>query len=156
MANGNNSIFIHYLPWHFYDLLIDFNDMSTCLVLFYAYILRCCVHWCLYFLCSCFLRVCGVFCGFLFLFLLFLLLFILVFYLFVCFFTRSYQIQIILNRFSRVIDGTLTSTTTPAQGGPGSHGNEGILHTPQNWSVTIRFRYPDYLFFVGGGSYSSA
>ena len=29
------------------------------------------------------------------------------------------------------MDGTLTGTTIPCQSGPGSNGNEGILHTPQ-------------------------
>ena len=28
------------------------------------------------------------------------------------------------------IDGTLTGTTTLGQGGPGSNGNEGVLHIP--------------------------
>ena len=29
------------------------------------------------------------------------------------------------------IDETLTGTTTPGQGGPGSNGNKEVLHTPQ-------------------------
>ena len=29
------------------------------------------------------------------------------------------------------IDGTLTGTTTPGQSGPGSNGDEGVLHIPQ-------------------------
>ena len=29
------------------------------------------------------------------------------------------------------MDGTLTDTTTLSQSGPGSNGNEDILHTPQ-------------------------
>ena len=30
------------------------------------------------------------------------------------------------------IDGTLTGATTPGQSGPGSNGNEGVLHIPQS------------------------
>ena len=51
------------------------------------------------------------------------------------------------------MDGTQTSTTTPGQSGPGSHGNEGCTpHSPdlQNWSLTIRYSlvsYPEHLFF---------
>ena len=43
--------------------------------------------------------------------------------------------------FSRSVR-TLTCTTTPGQSGPGSNGNERILHIPQSsWSLTIRLVY---------------
>ena len=45
---------------------------------------------------------------------------------------RFYLIQIIIQR----IDGTIICTTTPGQSGPGSNGNERLLHTTpdlQNW-----------------------
>ena len=35
------------------------------------------------------------------------------------------------NRSICLIDGTLTDTNTPRLGGPGSYGNEGVLHTPR-------------------------
>ena len=35
----------------------------------------------------------------------------------------------------RSIDGTLTDTTTLAQGGPGSNVNEGVLNTPQIYRI---------------------
>ena len=31
---------------------------------------------------------------------------------------------------------TLSSATTPGQSGPGSYGNEGVLHIPQSPSIT--------------------
>ena len=34
------------------------------------------------------------------------------------------------------IDRTLSGTTTPGQSGPGSNGNEGVLHIPQSFSIT--------------------
>ena len=34
------------------------------------------------------------------------------------------------------IDGTLSGATTLGQSGPGSNGNEGVLHIPQSSSVT--------------------
>ena len=36
----------------------------------------------------------------------------------------------ILNRSIRLIDGTLTGTTTPGQSEPGSNCYKGVLHTP--------------------------
>ena len=35
----------------------------------------------------------------------------------------------------KFIDGTLTGATTLGQSGPGSNGNEGVLHIPQS-SIT--------------------
>ena len=32
--------------------------------------------------------------------------------------------------------GSLLGATTPGQSGPGSNGNEGVLHTPQTSSIT--------------------
>ena len=32
----------------------------------------------------------------------------------------------------------LTATTIPRQSEPGSNNNEGVLHTPQNWSLNTR------------------
>ena len=34
------------------------------------------------------------------------------------------------------IDGTLSGPTTPGQSEPGINGNEGVLHIPQNSSIT--------------------
>ena len=34
------------------------------------------------------------------------------------------------------IDRTLSGATTPGQSGPGSDGNEGVLHIPQSSSIT--------------------
>ena len=34
------------------------------------------------------------------------------------------------------IDSALSSATTPGQSGPGSNGNERVLHIPQNFSIT--------------------
>ena len=34
------------------------------------------------------------------------------------------------------IDRTLSSATNPGQSGPGSDGNEGVLHVPQSFSIT--------------------
>ena len=36
----------------------------------------------------------------------------------------------------RPIDRTLSGATTPGQGGPGSNGNEGVLHIPQSSDIT--------------------
>ena len=36
-----------------------------------------------------------------------------------------------------LMDGTQTGVTTPGQSGPGI--NEGVLHTPQNWILTIKY-----------------
>ena len=56
----------------------------------------------------------------------------------------------ILNRFIWPIDGALTNATTPGQSESGSNGNEEVLYTPQNWSLTIRYSlvsYSDYPFW---------
>ena len=37
------------------------------------------------------------------------------------------------------MDGTLTCSIPLDQSGPGSNGNKGVLHTPQNLSFTTRF-----------------
>ena len=36
-----------------------------------------------------------------------------------------------INKSMTIINGILTGTITPDQSGPGSNGNEGVLHTPQ-------------------------
>ena len=41
-------------------------------------------------------------------------------------------LNIILNRYIWLLDGTLTGTTTPSQSGPGSNGYEGILYIPRS------------------------
>ena len=38
-----------------------------------------------------------------------------------------------LNRSIWPTDGTLTDTSTPSQNGPGSNGDEGIVHIPQSF-----------------------
>ena len=38
---------------------------------------------------------------------------------------------VILNKSIWPIDGTLTSTTNPCEGGPGSNDNERVYHTSQ-------------------------
>ena len=54
----------------------------------------------------------------------------------------------------------LSGATTPAQSGPGSDGNEGVLRIPQSSSITATSRsdclvsYPGHS--LGGGSYPSA
>ena len=45
--------------------------------------------------------------------------------------TWSTQIQRFLNRSILPVDGSIISTTTPSQSGPGINGNEGVLHTPE-------------------------
>ena len=72
-----------------------------------------------------------------------------------CSFKYSYQMQIIFKR----INLTFTVTTTSDQSGPGSGGNEGVLHTPQDLNLTIRcslVSYPGHSLFIGRGSYFSA
>ena len=45
----------------------------------------------------------------------------------------------LLSRFTiQAIDGTLTRTTTLGQSEPGRNGDEGVLHIPQTWNLTIR------------------
>ena len=42
------------------------------------------------------------------------------------------------------MNGTLTGTTTLGQSGPGSNGNEGLLHSPQNSKESLKqifFKY---------------
>ena len=57
----------------------------------------------------------------------------------------------------KLIDGALSDTTIPGQSGPGSDGNEGVLHVPQSFSITRTSpseclgSYPGYLLGVGGG-----
>ena len=56
--------------------------------------------------------------------------------------------------------GPLSGTTTPGQSGPGSNGNEGVLHIPQSSGITrtspsnCLVPYPGHL--LGVGSYSSS
>ena len=48
------------------------------------------------------------------------------------------------------IDGILINTTTLGQSEPESNGNERVLHTHQNWSLTIRYNlvpYPEHPHF---------
>ena len=60
-------------------------------------------------------------------------------------------------RFSSIspIDRTLSDATTPGQSGPGSDGNEKVLHIPQSSSITgsspsdCLVSYPEH--FLGGG-----
>ena len=42
------------------------------------------------------------------------------------------------------MDGTLTGTMTPTLSGPRSNGSEEVLHTVQNWSLTIKFFFVSY------------
>ena len=55
----------------------------------------------------------------------------------------------------------LSGATTPGQSGPGSDGNEGVLHIPQSSSTAgtspsdCLVSYPGHSF-GGGGSYPSA
>ena len=55
--------------------------------------------------------------------------------------------------------GTLSGATTPGQSGPGSDGNEGVLHIPQNFNLN-RTSPSDCLVSYPGhsleGSYPSA
>ena len=92
-------------------------------------------------------------------------------YLFVCIQFNLFQVLIcntnsILHSFARAqlngfkkrkwlnisiwhIDRTLTGTTSPGQSGPGSNGNEGVLHITQSWRFIIRYSlvlYPGLLF----------
>ena len=52
------------------------------------------------------------------------------------------------------MDGALTGTTTPDKSGPGSNGNEGVLHIPQSFriesspSVVVRSHILDILIGV--------
>ena len=39
---------------------------------------------------------------------------------------------------NKLVDGTLTATSSQDQSGPGSNGYEGLLHTPKNWNIIIR------------------
>ena len=65
-------------------------------------------------------------------------------------------------KFSSIqpIDKALSGATIPGQCGPGSNGNEEVLHIPQIFSITgtsptdCLVSYPRTL--VGGGSYPSA
>ena len=43
------------------------------------------------------------------------------------------------------MDGILTGSTSPNQNGPGSNGNEKVLHIFQIWSFTIRRSLVSYL-----------
>ena len=53
------------------------------------------------------------------------------------------------------IDNTLSSATTLSPSGPGSNGNEGVLHIPPKlqhyWSLTIRLFSVIYRTLIGGG-----
>ena len=40
------------------------------------------------------------------------------------------------NSYILSIDRTLSDATTPSQSGPGSDGNEGVIHIPQSFSIT--------------------
>ena len=62
------------------------------------------------------------------------------------------------NSFIWSIDRTLSGTTTSGQSGPGSNGNEGVLHVPQSFKIgalpsNFLMSYPRYL--LGRGSYLS-
>ena len=54
------------------------------------------------------------------------------------------------NSSSWSIDRTLSSATTPGQSGPGSDGNEGILHIQLDWNFTIRLFSVIFRIIVGG------
>ena len=53
------------------------------------------------------------------------------------FFFKQFSLALVHN-FSSIwlIDRTLSGATTPGQSGPGSDGNEGVLHIPQSSSIT--------------------
>ena len=57
---------------------------------------------------------------------------------------------------------TLSGATTLGLSGPGSNGNEGVLHIPQSSHITgtspsdCLMSYPGHFFCGGGGSYPSA
>ena len=50
----------------------------------------------------------------------------------------------------RPIDWTVSGATTPGQSGPGSDGNEGVLHIPHSSSITGTLP-SDYPGHSGGG-----
>ena len=58
------------------------------------------------------------------------------------------------------IDRTLSGTTTPAQSGSGSDGNEELLHIPQSFNITGISSSDDLMSYPGHslrcGSYPSA
>ena len=59
----------------------------------------------------------------------------------------------------RPIDRTLSGATIPGQSGPGSNGDEGVLHIAQSISITwtsLLDRLVSYIGHGGGGAYSSA
>ena len=102
------------------DWLIDFNGMTTHLWLFYAQRSRSWV----------FLVVVVLFCfGF------FFFCFLLLFFFGGGDYTQLYQVFLSdtnnSNRSLWLLVGTLTSTNTPCQSGPGSNGNEKVLLTPK-------------------------
>ena len=43
------------------------------------------------------------------------------------------------------VDETLTGTIIPGQSEPENNGNEEVLHTLKNWSLTIRYSLESYL-----------
>ena len=58
----------------------------------------------------------------------------------------------------RTIDKTLSSATTPSQGGPESDGNEGVLYIPQSSSITGSSPSVCFVLYPGqslGGAYRS-
>ena len=68
------------------------------------------------------------------------------FFFFVFFAYGSIEYELFLKRSILLKDGTLLSTITPSQSGPGSNDNEGISHSPylQNWSLATRCRLVSY------------
>ena len=49
------------------------------------------------------------------------------------------------------IDRTLSGASTLGLSGPGSDGNEEVLHIPQSWNLTIRLFSATSRTLVGGG-----
>ena len=64
------------------------------------------------------------------------------------------------NSSIRLIDRILSGVTTPGQNGPGSNGNEGLLHIPLSSSITGASSSDCFVSYPGhsfrGGSYPSA
>ena len=55
------------------------------------------------------------------------------------------------------IDKTLSGATTPAKSGPGSNGNDRVLHIPQSWNIASQSDcLVSYLRHSLLGSYPSA
>ena len=103
--------------------MIDFDGLSTCLELFHAYGLGDCIH-----------------------------------YLHFCVVSQIFCIQLYNIRYSYLIQIVHKQTylthrcnpTNLCQIGPEKNANEEVLHTPQNWSLTIicsLVQYPGYPFY---------